>query len=557
MKKIILLLCVCTFACGLSSCLIYLPLTFSIGTDAATLEQKNRMYELQYEAAIAYNYGSYEQAAKLYDSAAAQAKSLALQEDYENWTYSALTAKLEDRQYKNTIDDATFFETSVGKPSEHTIDAKFVKSVAYSRLKQFDMSIAAARQYVSEIKQTGISDPAASLLLARNYTLMNKPDSAFIELQAVNSLPDSVLKNVRTQLIAETAHAYLFAGKLDSALTLYPKQSTSTNANHIPGLVKMVIQDFRAFREMGIVNPYFTKIERTMLPTGMFVSVEAALESPLECTTLSLREANLLLLSEDIKRCENLETIDLGWNPNLQFEAVFKILSSLPKLRTVGLTSNKLTGLPAMLTKCKSVSKIILDINPTLNLDDVFTKFADMENLNDVSLWFCGIKTLPTSIEDCKQLKTINLNSNKTMYWEGAMRRLEKLPKLRSLSLASNFLKTLPYGIVLLTNLEELDCRANRLVVDADYWQKDVAKLAKLKKLTTLVLDANAASLIAKEETRKPSLEEHMQRASFKELPGIEQVQSLEMLYVRNTAISLAEMQRIKTALPKCTIVKE
>lgn len=121
----------------------------------------------------------------------------------------------------------------------------------------------------------------------------------------------------------------------------------------------------------------------------IYQTVESALEAEARGEkgySLFLANKNLSLIPESIGELKNLQTLNLGHNPSLDWDATFKLLQKLPNLQTLYLGVNQLTSLPESISKLK--------------------------NLQTLGLRNNELTFLPASIDELKKLQWLDLEDN-------------------------------------------------------------------------------------------------------------------------------------------------
>jgi len=91
-----------------------------------------------------------------------------------------------------------------------------------------------------------------------------------------------------------------------------------------------------------------------------FTNIDQAVLAPLQVKILDLSNQGLKSLPEDISKFENLNSIVLSGNPDLDLKIIARNLSSCKKLKTLYLENNKLKTLPSEIGDLKSLEGIYL-----------------------------------------------------------------------------------------------------------------------------------------------------------------------------------------------------
>lgn len=128
---------------------------------------------------------------------------------------------------------------------------------------------------------------------------------------------------------------------------------------------------------------------------SIFSNIENALLSPSSVRTLDLNGQNLNSLPNEISTFENLSTLVLSGNPNLDLKKVFQELSANKKLKILYLENNKLPTLPEEIALLKKLESLYLSNNRInyipksmkkmqLNYLDLSDNYISDANLNNI-----------------------------------------------------------------------------------------------------------------------------------------------------------------------------
>ena len=148
---------------------------------------------------------------------------------------------------------------------------------------------------------------------------------------------------------------------------------------------------------------------------------------------------------------------------------------------------------------------------------------ADLEKVTELHLSNNLLAEVPKELEKLTQLKYLHLDKNKLTNVKG----LEKLTQLKTLNLRSNRLTEVPKELEKLTQLTSLELGVNQLT--------SLKGLENLTQLKTLSLKFS-------------------QLADVKGLVKLDQLEVLDLSY--NPALTKAQIDELKKALPKCNIIR-
>ena len=175
------------------------------------------------------------------------------------------------------------------------------------------------------------------------------------------------------------------------------------------------------------------------------------------------------------------------------------------------------------LTKEESAKVIEAEIRYELNKPTGELTKADWEKVTKLGLYGKELTEVPKGLEKLAQLTEVNLTRNQLTSVKG----LEKLTKLKWLKLYDNKLTSVK-GLEKLTQLKYLFLHDNQLT--------SVKGLEKLTQLKYLYLMYNQLT----------------------DVKGLEKLTQLTRLHLQgNPALTKAQIDQLKKALPKCEIVSD
>ncbi len=168
------------------------------------------------------------------------------------------------------------------------------------------------------------------------------------------------------------------------------------------------------------------------------------------------------LLKSFVKDCEDLEFIRIkGFKAGPHWEELFTILSNYKKLKGIELFYNDgLNKVPTDIKKNPYLKTISIVGNKQLNYDDLFKKLSSLDSLKKVSLVDNKLKEVPKSFKKLKQLKSLHISGNEGLNYEQLVDQLGE-SKIEELSIPLNSLSDIPENIKNLKDLKVLDIRQN------------------------------------------------------------------------------------------------
>lgn len=474
--------------------------------------------------------------AKRYDVAIETfSKALEIAKQIENKEHliycyvSRLQAYVSSNKYAEVIKDASSIISIISimegqDKQKYVVQAFASKGNAYNQLKNYDSAVVT---YLTAIERFPTVLEFSNGLV---WNLLFKKDFRGAIEQGTKALKINIdttqfPMNPKIYITGNLAHAYLMVGQFDSAKVLYLKYKGAYLNDKL--WENTIVNDFVEFRQNGIKSNDFVRVERLLLPKGEYASVDAALLESKECITLNLSGQNLKTLPSEFIKLTNLEELYLTQNPDLNWENVFVLLGKLPKLKTLILANNNIKNISTEISLLQNLEVLGIGLNQGLNLRKGLLFLAKLPKLTTLNLSFCMIEELPVEISMLKNLRSLYLANNWYMNWKSAFQNLSALPNLKTLAIASNQIGDFPEEITQLQNLEELDCHVNAI-----QWNNVLPKLRKMPKLKSMVLDVN----------------------DLREMWGIEDLQNLEKLSLKNNLFSDAEQKRIQEKIPKCKV---
>ena len=125
---------------------------------------------------------------------------------------------------------------------------------------------------------------------------------------------------------------------------------------------------------------------------------------------LSVRSCDLIISSKNFIKCDmlaRLEYLDLSENYFVEFP---KTLCRCKRLKTLGLEDCNITSLPENIALLQELEILELYFNPNLKaLPKAFCKLKKLEWLN---LSYCGLKNLPDEFGNLQSLEKLTLQGN-------------------------------------------------------------------------------------------------------------------------------------------------
>jgi hypothetical protein len=252
--------------------------------------------------------------------------------------------------------------------------------------------------------------------------------------------------------------------------------------------------DKKLFLTKVEAGSYSAELNRTVKPNWEIALLEWAKKSGvslpqtkrelMKMESLELRNRNLSEIPDEVQYLAGLQKINLGQNPNLDFENAIEILAQIPNLQILYLHSNKLTTLPNSIGNLKNLQTLYLGNNPSLNFDSVLKILVQIPNLQTFCLNSNQLTILPNSIKNLTNLQSLCLGENPNLNFASAFKILSQIPNLQTLDLSWNKRKELPNSIENLTNLQSLYLLDNQLTTLPN-------SIGNLKNLQTLSLGGN------------------------------------------------------------------
>lgn len=169
---------------------------------------------------------------------------------------------------------------------------------------------------------------------------------------------------------------------------------------------------------------------------------------------------------------------------SLDYAQVPEDIGELFNLQVLLLGKNQIQKLPRSFIRLRKLEHLDLGQNPDLNFEDAWEKLKKLKKLNILFLNRTNLKYIPEDFNDLNQLRWLNLEGNPKLDLEKSIPILSSIPTLKVLNLSWGEYEELPASIGMLAELEELFLNDNTL--------KTIPKeLYKLKQLRTLDLTAN------------------------------------------------------------------
>ncbi len=240
------------------------------------------------------------------------------------------------------------------------------------------------------------------------------------------------------------------------------------------------------------------------------------IDTNLNDDALNIERFGLEIVPDEIERFPNLETLNLD-NNNIQ--SLPNSLCRLPALKVLKLSGNQLADLPSDFCYLQSLFHLHLSANRLEILPKVLLELSHLTSLN---LSGNQLSRLPSELGRMESLDSLWLTDNPLQDLGG----LSKLSRLKFLHLGNIPWETLPPSLWEMESLETLWISSSTL---SDL-PEEVGQLKNLKKL--MVWYSNLSSL---------------PEALFK-------MTHLKELRVKNNPLPEGEIERLKLALPDCTI---
>jgi internalin A len=141
-------------------------------------------------------------------------------------------------------------------------------------------------------------------------------------------------------------------------------------------------------------------------------------------------------------KINNLKTLILNDNPNINLKQIIISLSKFKKLKHLSLAGNKITILPEEIVYLSTLESIDLSINE-INIDDALEKLLKLKNLLNIDMQECGITKMPHAITNFKTLETLNFYGN----YLDSLPDLSSLPHLQTIDIGGNKFNHIPFSI--------------------------------------------------------------------------------------------------------------
>jgi internalin A len=155
-----------------------------------------------------------------------------------------------------------------------------------------------------------------------------------------------------------------------------------------------------------------------------------------------------------LQKLTNLQSLSLN---NANLTRVPEELSQLTNLQSLDLSSNKLTTLPAWLGRLHNLQSLNLSYNDLTNSLEAFSRLT---NLQSLYLGGNNLTDLPEGLSQLINLQSLGLSDNN---FADLPEGLSELINLQSLDLSDNNFTDLPEGLSELINLQSLDLSSNKL----------------------------------------------------------------------------------------------
>lgn len=217
-----------------------------------------------------------------------------------------------------------------------------------------------------------------------------------------------------------------------------------SNSNVDEKLLKESLHQFQNLRELVLSNTFISEIPSSI---GTLKNLQL-----LEVEHLKKQNLNLLKIPKSVQKLENIISINLIGNPNLDWHTTFLHLSKMPKLSNIALMYNNFEKLPKSIIGLSSLKMIWLGKNPHLDLKDTFSKLSKLDNLGQMGLGGNGHTQLPDEVSLLKNVYHLWLSGNK---WE-SLNALQNLPNLSQLSLHNCDFSEVPKSLIRLKKLNYL-----------------------------------------------------------------------------------------------------
>ena len=161
--------------------------------------------------------------------------------------------------------------------------------------------------------------------------------------------------------------------------------------------------DFKQDIEILIDTSSNTVKEDSSLSKKWFMSLDEALEIPLEIEYLILRGKNYKTFPQEIFAFENLKQLDISLNP---LKVLPPNVSQLEKLEELHLAYGELEELPTSIGNMQSLKRLDLLDN---NLTTLPNSIGGLVNLTFLNLTMNPIEDLPESMANLKKLERLGL----------------------------------------------------------------------------------------------------------------------------------------------------
>ncbi|MDO4570006.1 MAG: hypothetical protein Q4D38_06475 [Planctomycetia bacterium] len=236
-------------------------------------------------------------------------------------------------------------------------------------------------------------------------------------------------------------------------------------------------------------------------------------------------------------------------------DAGLEVLKGLPNLIVVKLRCTAVTNMGIQNVEGKSLKTFDIEDSQTFSDEAIPLLAAMKDSLQEIIIMRCiavsdnGIKLLG----ECTNMRKMNLRGN---YIGGdALEACKNMPNLNLLIVSETFVDD--SGVAHLENLTKLETLDlwNTLISDAA--AESIAKITSLKKLSvvgTQISDAGVAQIATLPNLESLDLgETQTTDASVEALCGMK---SLKTLSLRATSVSMEGAEKIRAALPNCTVTQ-
>ncbi len=161
---------------------------------------------------------------------------------------------------------------------------------------------------------------------------------------------------------------------------------------------------------------------------------------------LDMSKQQLKELPSDLKKFENLRSVNLSNNPDLNFENAIQTLRELKKLEVVILDSNRIEKIPENIGSIKLLTHLSLVNNPKLDLSQLSEILQESTRLKSLNLSNNNIQKLPESFSELSTITNLRLTNNGINSVDDFI-VLGKMESLDLLWLDENNIEELPISI--------------------------------------------------------------------------------------------------------------